>query len=122
MTLFDIFNAVKERFPNTDIKEVCQLVNELESRLVSEIFSPHGIAVRTQRLNEETDTYTPLLLEEENILLYVYFSFSILSLKEMDFEAANAYSTAFNQKFSELSTLYRRNYTPINNVQLSGGV
>ena len=122
MTLFDILTATKERFPNAKAEEVCRIVNEVEKRLVDEIFSPHGIKVRTERLTAETDIYSPLILNGEDILIYVYFVFSIYSLKELDFSAANAYSAAFNEKFSDLSVNYRRKFLPVKNTLISGGV
>ena len=122
MTLSSIASTVNERFPKVSITEISQIVNELESRLINEIFSPHGISVRTEKLNPETDINTPFILEDDNLYLYVYFLFSVLSIKELDFEASNAYSVAFNQKFSELSAAYRRNNTPVKNIPLSGGI
>lgn len=122
MTLFNIASTVNERFPNTDITEICQIVNELEFRLVNEIFSPHGIEARAEKLNPEADIHTAFVLGDEYLSLYLNFLFSILSLKELDFDAANVYSAAFNQSFSELSALYRRNNTPIKNTLLRGGI
>ena len=122
MTLLNIITAAMERFPDVSGTEICLIVNELESRLIDEIFSPSGISVRTERLDPETDLNTALLLGEENILLYVYFIFSVLSLRELDFNAANAFSTVFNEKFSELSVFYRRNNPPVKKTVLSGGI
>ena len=122
MTLFDIVNAVKKRFPNSDISEICQMVNELEHRVNNEIFSPCGISARTEKLNHETDLHAPLILCKENILVYVYYAFWVLSLKEMDLDAANAYSTVFNNKWCELAVFYRRNHIPLKKTGLSGGI
>lgn len=122
MTLLNIVTAARERFPDAAETEICLIVNELESRLINEIFSPHGISVRAQRLDPEGDMNTELLLGEENRLLYLYFVFSLLSLRELDFNAANAFSTVFNEKFGELSAFYRRNNPPLKKIALSGGI
>lgn len=122
MTLLNIVTATRERFPDVSEKEVCLIVNELESRLINEIFSPYKIEVCDKKLSVDADMQVPLLLGEENILLYVYFISSVLSFRELDFNAANAFATAFNEKFSELSAFYRRNNTPAKNIKLSGGI
>ena len=122
MTLYDILTATKERFSNAKDTEVCRLVNEVESRLIDEIFSPHGIEVRTERLDPQTDINSSLILDDEDFLLYVYFVFSIFAVKELDFSTANAYSVAFNEKFSQLSVRYRRKFTPVKNIPLKGGI
>lgn len=122
MTLLDITNVVKNKFPNSEINEVCHIVNELELRVVNEIFSPCGLSARTEVLSPETDANTPLILSEEYILLYVYYTYWAFSLKEMDLEAANVYSTVFNEKWNELAVFYRRNHTPTKKVLLSGGI
>lgn len=122
MTLLNIITAVKERFPNTNADEIGNAVSGLEQRIINEIFSPHGIEVPTKSNDSENNELTSLILGDENILLYIYYLFSIFSLKEMDVEAANAYSTAFNEKFAELSAFYRRKHPPIKKIKLSGGV
>lgn len=122
MTLYDILTATKERFSNAKDTEVCRLVNEVESRLIDEIFSPHGVEVRTERLDPQTDINSSLILDDEDFLLYVYFVFSIFAVKELDFSTANAYSVAFNEKFSQLSVRYRRKFTPVKNIPLKGGI
>lgn len=121
MTYFDIVSAVKERFPNSDAKEICEVVKGLEQRIIDEIFSPHGIEASHKNSTEEI-IHSPTLLSKENILIYVYYVFSIFSLKEMDVDSANAYSAAFNENFSELAILYRRKYTPVKNTGFSGGI
>ena len=121
MTLLNIMTKVKERFSNADVKDVCCMVNELENRLMYEIFSPHGVECRHRELDVKKDMNTPLILDEKNISLYIYFIFAVLSLRELDFEASEAYSTLFNERFSELSVFYRRNNIPLKNAPLKGG-
>lgn len=120
MTLLNIITAVKERFPSADAKDICRLVNELESRLNDEIFSPFKIECSKRKLDVKSDMNTPLFLGEENISLYVYFIYSILSLEESDFECSSIFSTVFNKKFSELAAAYRRNHLPRKNTLLKG--
>lgn len=122
MTLFDLVNAVNERFPNSDVKEICETAKGLEQRIIDEIFSPHGISSPAKSNDGKSSIHSTLILSDENILLYVYYIFSIFALKEMDVDAANAYSLAFNEKFAEIAALYRRKYTPVKNTKLSGGI
>ncbi len=122
MTVLDILNSVKKRFPNTDATEICQIVNELEKRFVGEIFSLCGLEVRTTPLNPEQDLNTPLLLENEHILIYVYYAYWALSVKEMDMDGANSFAGIFNERFVALAIYYRRKYLPTKNTLLSGGV
>ena len=122
MTLFNLVTAVNERFPNSDAKEICKIANGLEQRIINEIFSPHGIEAAAKINGDEGSLHSPLILGDENILLYVYYIFSIFSLKEMDLDAANAYSVAFNEKFAETAALFRRKYAPVKKTKLSGGI
>ena len=122
MKLLDIDAAVKERFPEVELYEVCRIVNDLEHKLACEIFSPCGISVRATPLNFNTDAHTALLLNEEHILLYVYYVFWMLSLNEMNLEVANAYSALFSEKYNRLAIFYRRSYTPIKNTRLTGRI
>ena len=122
MTVLDILNSVKKRFPNTDIDEICQIVNELEKRFVSEIFSLCGLDVRTTPLDPVKDLATPLLLENEYFLIYVYYVYWVLSIKEMDMDAANSFAGIFNERFISLAIYYRRKYLPTKNTLLSGGI
>lgn len=122
MTLFNIISAVEERFSYCDTKEVTKIVRGLEQRIIDEIFSPYGIELSVKCDEEIKNIYAPLILNDEHILLYVYYVFSVLALKEMDIDSANAYSVAFNEKFAELSALYRRKNVPVKNTKLSGGV
>lgn len=122
MTLFDIITLVNKQFPDANGDEICPIINELEERIFSEIFSPHGIERPRPKLNPKTDVNENLFLGEEHISLYLFFLFSVLSIKELDFENANAYSTLFNEKFKELAVLYRKNYSPVKKVLFKGGI
>ena len=122
MTLFNILTIVNKQFPNIGRDEVCSIVNELESRIINEIFSPHGLAVPHTKLDAKSDINTKLILDEENISLYIYFIYAVLSIKELDFESSNSYSLLFNEKFKEVAVFYRRNNLPIKNTLLQGGI
>ena len=78
--------------------------------------------VRTTPLDPKEDLNTPLLLENEHFLIYVYYLYWTLAIKEMDTDGANAYADIFNEKFISLSVYYRRKYLPVKNTLLSGGV
>lgn len=122
MTLLNIISAVEERFPNADTMETEKIVNGLEQRIIDEIFSPNGIEPFNGNGDAESSADSPLLLSDDNILLYVYYVFAVFSLKEMDITAANAYSVAFNERFAELAALYRRKNMPIKKTKLCGGI
>ncbi len=122
MTVLDVLNSVKRRFPNAEVNEICQTVNELEKRLIGEIFSLCGLDVRNTPIDLKENPDTPLLLEAEHFLLYVYYVYWVLSIKEMDMDGANAFANIFNEKFCALAISYRRKYLPIKNTLLSGGV
>ena len=122
MTVLDILNSVKVHFPNTEIGEICQIVNELEKRLIGEIFSLCGLDVRNTPLDPTKDLNTPLILDNEHFLIYIYYVYWALAIKDMDTDGANAYANIFNEKFMSLSIFYRRKYLPVKNTLLSGGV
>jgi len=119
MTLLNLITKVKERFPSVEPKELCQIIAELERRVIDEIFSPCGISVDATASN---DINSPLMLGEENLSLYIYFVYAVLAIKELDFEASNAYSSVFNEKFKELAVHYRRSNLPVKNTFLRGGI
>ena len=122
MTLFDIITSVNKQFPDTNGKDICHITNELEEKIFSEIFSPNGIGRPRPKLNHKEDINAELFLGEENLSLYLFFIFAILSIRELDFENSNAYSNLFNEKFKDLAVFYRRNYTPTKNTLLKGGI
>ena len=122
MDLLHVDTVVKERFIESELFQVCRVVNDLEQRLVCEIFSPCGIEVRATPLNFRDDAHTPLLLGDEHLMLYVYYVFWIFSITEMDLEAANAYSSLFYEKYNKLAVFYRRKYAPIKNPKLTGRI
>lgn len=122
MTLFDVITTVNKEFPNADGVDICHMVNELQSKITSEIFSPHGIITPYESLNYKTDVNTRLLLDNEYRSIYFYYIYSLLYLKELDFENANSYSVLFNQSFEELAISFRRKYKPIKNTPLKGGI
>lgn len=122
MTLFDIITTVNKQFPGISGEDICDIVNELEDKIISEIFSPHGIERPRPPLNAKTDINESLILENKHLSLYTYFIHSVLSLNELDFESANSFATAFNERFKELSISYRRENLPIKNTVLKGGI
>lgn len=122
MTLFDLLTTVNKQFPNADKDDICRIANELESRIINEIFSPHGIESKKSKSNEKSDIHSKLILEDEYASLYIYFIYVVLSIKELDFETSNTYSLLFNKKFEELAVFYRRNHLPIKNTAIKEGI
>lgn len=122
MTLLSIITIIKRRFPNADSVEICRLINELEDRIIDEIFSPIGKTCRAPELDVKTDMGTHLLLGTEQLSIYIYYISSVLSLQESDGEAYGVYSVLFNEKFSELAVSYRRQNMPVKCVRLTGGI
>lgn len=122
MTLFDIITMVNKQFPSVNGDDICSIVNELEEKIISEIFSPHGIKRPRAALNIKTDINQSLILENEHRALYSYYIYAVLSLRELDFESSNAFSKAFNEGFEALAVSYRRENLPAKNVVLKGGI
>ena len=122
MTLLNLITNVKERFPSADAKEISAIAGEFEGVLINEIFSPNGIISERGKLESKSDANTKLFLSSENLSLYLFYVYAALSLKEMDFEASNAYSSLFNKRFAEFAAFVRRNNLPVKNTLLKGGV
>lgn len=122
MTLLNLLSVINKKHPDASREDVCRIVNELEERIINEIFSPHGIERPRAELNAESDMHVNLILKDEYISLYVYFIYAVLALRELDFESSNSYSLLFNEKFKELAIFYRRNNLPVKNTILKGGI
>lgn len=122
MTLLNLLSVINKKHPDANREDVCRIVNELEERIINEIFSPHGIERPRAELNAESDMHVNLILKDEYISLYVYFIYAVLALRELDFESSNSYSLLFNEKFKELAIFYRRNNLPVKNTILKGGI
>ena len=120
MTLLNLTTEVKKHFEGADISDVRRLAGELEMKLCNEIFSPHGIECPGNL--SKRDVNEPLLLDDCHISLYLDYIFAVLSREEADIEAANAFSTLFNQRLSELAVYMRRNNLPVKNTPLKGGI
>ena len=122
MTLLNLITNVRERFPSADAKEISAIAGEFEGILINEIFSPNGIAVPREKLTLKSNVNDKLFLSDENLSLYLFYIYAALSLKEMDFEASNAYSKIFNERFAEFAAFIRRNNLPVKNTLIKGGI
>lgn len=122
MTLRNLIIKIRESFPGADEKDICQSVNELESELKSEIFSPAGVECRNSALDVKKDIDCSLILSDEHSAIYTSYISHILALGETDYERANAFSDIFNQKFDELAAEFRRQNIPIKRTPIRGGM
>ncbi len=120
MTLMDIIPAVREEFPTVSEAQICLNVNELEHRLIHEIFDPAGLEHREHPLRLKQDMNEPLLLGQEYRGLYTSYLFSVFALLECDTERSNAFAALFNRRFSETAIRYRREHPPIADRKITG--
>ncbi len=120
MTLKDVIIAAEEIAGNNDDRKICQLVNQLEATIFSEIISPYKKCDPPAELHYKNDLESSLLLPSSQKSLYTDYICSRLFLEEGDFENSNAYSGLFNQHFSDLATQARRNNRPLKSKGIGG--
>lgn len=120
MKLSEIVLKVKEKLEDASEKEITEIVNSLESKIIADIFIPSGISYEKRVLDCESDMEASLLLSNDCADFYFYYIMAILAAKDMDITAYENYNTLFNFAYSELSLYFRRNNCPVKQTKIGG--